>query len=261
MTTTLSTGYSVTTLKTDSKTSFDVSFLHRKKYDSLTETEFLSIAAEFASLKIENYCTMFRKKYVKGNSDIILNLEKHDELINSAGTLDQIRGHEGMAAKIAHERLNVMIDNEKFHLKRRQRKNPDFINSLLNFGFYLLFGRINTTMRSLGLNPYLGFLHSPENTYESFVCDVEELFRAQITRIIVRMINLKIIRESDFNTGDKGAFLKAAGRRKFLNSFEGELVKTDKKTGLSLKDEMYLQILSFRKWVMEEKNLNFYRWG
>jgi hypothetical protein len=78
----------------------------------------------------------------------------------------------------------------------------------------LLFSRINATVRTVGLNPYLGFLHSPQDNYESLVCDIEELFRARIDRFIIRLTNLKVVKRDDFVEAERGLYLKKRYRQK-----------------------------------------------
>ena len=142
------------------------------------------------------------------------------------------------------------------------RKGPgkEQPNSLLNFGYYLLFSRINATVRAMGLNPYLGFLHSSGNTYESLVCDIQELFRANIDRFIFRLINTRIIREDDFVENQAGYYLRKEGVVKFLNQMEVEMNKKERKASLSLKEHIYTQVTVIKNWLIENKTLSFYKW-
>lgn len=75
------------------------------------------------------------------------------------------------------------------------------------------------------MNPYLGFLHSPQDNYESLVCDIEELFRARIGRFIIRLINLKIVTRDDFVEAERGLYLKKDAAKKFIDQFEAEMEK------------------------------------
>jgi len=260
LTITLNSGYYITTIKPDSKKFYDISYEHAKKYCSLTETEVLCIAKEFATGKINNYISLFKQKYVKEQNLFIAELERVIQRMNQAGDIHQVRGFEGSAAKKIFEKLNGLIDDTAFHIKKRERKNPDRINSLLNFGYYLLFSRINATVRAVGLNPYLGFLHSPEDNYESFVCDIEELFRPRINRFIIRLINLKAITKEDFNETLKGSYLKKDAVKTFLNQFEAEMERKSSANTLSLKESIYVQTMVFKNYVLENKPLTFYAW-
>jgi len=130
----------------------------------------------------------------------------------------------------------------------------------MNFGYYLLFSRINVTVRAVGLNPYLGFLHNPEDSYESLVCDIEEPFRARIDRLIIRVVNLKMITRDDFVNTEKGSYLKRDAVKKFIRRFEEEMERKNAKNTLSLKESIYVQVMQIKKWVTEGSSLAFYEW-
>ena len=115
-------------------------------------------------------------------------------------------------------------------------------------------------MRAAGLNPYLGFLHSDQDNYESLVCDIEELFRAKIDRLIVRVINLKMITEGDFTDAENGWYLKRDAVKTFVNEFEAEMERKNAKNSMSFKEEVYVQTMIVKKWAMENGDLSFYRW-
>ena len=260
LTVTLNSGYYITTIKPDSKRYYDISFQHARKYASLTDTEILSFAKEFAATKVKNYSSLFRQKYKKGQYKFLNELDETAKNIYAAAAINEVRGYEGIAARNIYKNINDLIDNESFWIKKRDRKNPDRINSLINFGHYLLFSRINATLRAMGLNPYLGFLHSPEDNYESFVCDIQELFRARVDRFLIRIINLKIITAEDFNETDRGAYLTHEAKVKYLDKFEYEMERKGSGELLPLSDEIYTQIFLFKKWVIDETSPTFYNW-
>lgn len=257
---TLGSGYYITTVKPDSKNYYGLAHVHAQRYFSLNDHENLAIAKEIASIKVQNAITLFRQKYIAGNNKIISSLNQTVPKIEQAANLNQVRGAEGMAARVYYQGINILIDNQKFHIRKRQRKKPDPINSLLNLGYYLLYGRINATIRALGLNPYLGFLHSPGDSYESLVADLQELFRARIDRFVIRLINLRIIDIKDFKDTGRGSYLKPEAKKRFLHHFEREMEKTSGQEKLPLRDQIHYQCLILKKWVVEECSLTFYRW-
>jgi CRISPR-associated protein Cas1 len=257
---TLDTGYHVTTIKPDSKKYFSISAEHTSRYNSLSGTEKLAIAKCIASVKIENYITLFRKNYKKGSHLFIKQLSEYKDRAETASSINELRGFEGITARKIYKKLNDLISDPAFHITKRQRSRPDMINSLMNFSSYLLFSRINATVRSLGLNPYLGFLHVPRNDYESLVSDIVELFRAQVDRFLIRIINLKTIQKKDFVKTRSGYYLRHHSAKKFLSHFENEMIRKNNTRSLSLKDNIYLQAVQFRDWVTQHKSLEFYRW-
>lgn len=257
---TLNSGYYITTVKPDSKKFFDTAFAHARTYYSLNETEILCIAKSFAAGKLFNYEALFKQRYARNMNLFIQQLERAVANIQAASDIHQVRGYEGAMAKKIYEQYNNIIHNPAFHIKKRERKTPDPINALLNFGYYLLFTRVNATIRAVGLNPYLGFLHSPEDNYESFACDVEELFRSRIDRFIISLLNLKIITEVDFTQSEKECRLSKEAVKRFINHLEKELDRKNAKNTLSLKEAIYVQVIVAKKYFTENGNLSFYRW-
>lgn len=257
----LNSGYYITTVKPDSKQYYEVSAAHTNKYASLSESEILCLAKEFAAGKIKNYIAMFKQRHEKKQDSAVNELQFYMQRIFSAADRAQARGFEAAAAKRVYQILNASIDDEFFHIRKRERKKPDAINSLLNLGYYMLFSRINATVRAVGLNPYLGFLHNPEDSYESLVCDIEELFRARIDRLIVRVINLKIITKDDFVNTEKGCYLKRDSIKKFIRRFEEEMERKNVRNKLSMKEGIYAQVMRVKKWVTENGSITFYEWN
>ncbi len=261
VTITLNSGYYITTIKPDSRKYYQTVLAHAQKYYSLSETERLSIAREIAATKLNNYFPLFRQRYTPAVREVLREIERFVGQIYQAGDIHQIRGYEGSGSRLIYRELNRFINPPEFALRKRRRKPPDRINSLLNFGYYLLFSRLNATVRSLGLNPYLGFLHSPEDNYESLVSDLVEIFRAHIDRFILRVVNLKIITAKDFLDTPRGMYLNREAARRFLLQFERELNRVPGNETLSLKDRIYFQVYIFRKWALEDASLTFFQWG
>ncbi len=257
---TLRNGYFITTLKPDSKNYYDISFAHGARYRSLSDNEILCIAKEFAAGKLDNYIHLFKQKYLKGTNEIVDRLFQSRDRVYGAAGVRAVMGIEGQAAKEVYRWLNRLIDDSLFHIHKRKRRPPDRVNSLMNFGYYLLFSRINAAVRAVGLNPYLGFLHSPADDYESLVCDIQELFRARIDRLMIRVLNLKIITQDDFNETDRGFYLKREGVKKYLAQFEREMNHRETKGALPLKTHIHLQVSALKGWVTENKSLSFYLW-
>lgn len=256
----LETGYCIATVRPDSKKHYEVTFRHTAKFAALSDTAHLAAAKEFASGKLRNYAAFFRQRHEPAGAGFAAELEREAGRILAACGLNEARGMEGAAAKKVYARLNDFIDDDAFRMTGRRREAPDRINSLLNFGYYLLFSRINATVRALGLNPYLGFLHSHADNYESLVCDIQELFRARVDRLILRVIGLGAVTGADFTESAKGFYLKRDGVKKFVDQFEGEMERRSRRNALFLNEAVYAQALSIRAWALDEGTLSFYEW-
>lgn len=260
LTLTLGSGYFITTVKPETKNHFDIAYLHARKYYSLSDALRFEIAKDIVRAKIENYITLFQNKRFSVKEPIFNILNKSLSSINSSTDINELRGIEGITTRRTFDALNTLIDNPAFHIKHRRREKPDRINSLLNFAHYLVFSRINATLRAVGLNPYLGFLHEPESRYESLAADIQELFRAQTEDLIVKILNLRIIKECDFTDSETGNYLTKKATKIFLNTFEAELERRTRRNVPSLKDQIYLQIIRIKQYVLKDEHLTFYKW-
>ncbi len=256
LTMTLGDGYHIASLPPDSRKHHSIAARQAVHYAQLNESERLVLAKGFAAAKINNYKPLIHARHGKGNADILAKLEKSIAGIEQASEINSVRGHEGMAARLMFSTLDSYIKVPEFHFKKRLRDKPDRMNVLFNFGYYLLFSRLNTMVRAAGLNPYLGFLHDGEDDYETLVCDIEELFRAVLDRHLIALVNLRIIKPDDFAQKDKGLRLAPLAIKRFLEHFE-RLLHSDV-GGVSLLDAMHLQVRAFARYVTEDKALWYF---
>lgn len=255
---TFGSGYDITTLRPDAKSWYTISSKHYNRYASLKDYELLEIAKNIASIKIDNTMKMFKKRDRELYEIVIRQVNSFKDKVMLSNNVDSIRGYEGNVARIVFKNYNHFIIDKDFYITKRERFSKEKFNSLLNFGYYLLFMRINTTMRAMGLNPYLGFLHSKNDRYESLVADIQEFFRVNIDDFIIKIINMKIIQKEDFYMSKNISRLVYEGRIKFINTIEGEFNKRDK-YGENLSGKIYTQILNIKNWALGNGNLIFYK--
>jgi CRISPR-associated protein Cas1 len=258
LTMTLGDGYHIASLPPDSRKHHSIAAAQAVHYAQLTATERLILAKGFASAKISNYKPLIHARHSKGNADLLMQLDKSIAGIQQASDINSVRGHEGMAARTMFSALNSYIKVPEFHFKKRLREKPDRMNVLFNFGYYLLFSRLNTMVRAAGLNPYLGFLHDGEDDYETLVCDIEELFRAAIDRHLIALVNLRIIKPDDFSQKEKGLRLAPLAIKRFLEHFE-RLLHSDA-GGITLLNAMQAQVQAFARHVTQDKPLWYFNY-
>lgn len=79
---------------------------------------------------------------------------------------------EGRAANLYWSALKLFLADEIEFPGRTGRGAKDPVNVLLNYGYAILFARIETTILSCGFLPFAGFLHADRPGKPSFVLDV-----------------------------------------------------------------------------------------
>ena len=138
-------------------------------------------------------------------------LKESLERIQSAESKEQLRGYEGEAASIYFGVFDELILQQKkeFVFRGRNKRPPlDNVNVLLSFVYTLLTNSITSALESVGLDPYVGFLHTDRPGRVSLSLDLIEELRAILAdRFVLTLINKKIISGKNFSVKENGAVL------------------------------------------------------
>lgn len=133
------------------------------------------------------------------------------ERIQNAASKDQLRGYEGEAASIYFGVFDQLILQQKkdFAFSGRSKRPPrDSVNALLSFVYTLLTNSITSALESVGLDPYVGYLHTERPGRVSLSLDMVEELRAILAdRFVLTLINKKIVSGKNFSVKENGAVL------------------------------------------------------
>lgn len=111
-----------------------------------------------------------------------------------------IMGIEGHAATIYWGAIAHVLPEAYAWPGRKTRGATDPINSLLNYGYGILYSRIEQAIILSGLDPYAGFLHADRSGKPSLVLDLIEEFRqVAVDRLVIGLAarHFKVEQESD----------------------------------------------------------------
>ena len=135
---------------------------------------------------------------------------------------DSLRGLEGIGAAAYFSVLDEMIlqGKETFFFRERSRRPP--LDAFLSFAYSLLAHDCASALESVGLDAYVGYLHTDRPGRESLALDLmEELRPCFADRFVLTLINNRIIKPSNFEFRESGAVLLAEeGRRTFLQKWQ-----------------------------------------
>ena len=217
--------------------------LHKLQYNYNS----LNIAKHIIKNKIKNQISVLKKNRNFGidKSDLIKMQDCIDGL-NYANNLHEIMGREGTATKIYFKRH---FDNVNWKI-RVPRIKPDYINSLLDIGYTVLFAYIESILNLYGFDTYCGVLHTMFYMRKSLVCDIIEPFRPIIDQQIKKSINLNQFRGEDFILENDKYQLKWANSQKYLAIFL--------KSILEYRKEIFVYIQSYYRAFMRQKNISEY---
>jgi CRISPR-associated protein Cas1 len=163
---------------------------------------------EKTTLRLENY----RKKINELQGDMVSDIAP------------QLRGWEGITSKIYFEQMNAFLPERYRFEQRSQHPATDIINSMLNYGYGMLYGKIEGSLICAGIDPYIGILHRDEYNRPVLVYDVIEKYRIWVDYIIFRLAMQNIIGEEYYSVKEDGSYwLEGLGRRVVIQSMNDYL--------------------------------------
>lgn len=153
------------------------------------------------------------------------------ELIRNSQNKEQLRGYEGEAASIYFGVFDQLILQQKkdFAFQGRNKRPPlDNTNALLSFVYTLLTNSITSALECVGLDPYVGYLHTDRPGRASLSLDLIEELRAVLAdRFVLSLINKKIINGKNFSRKENGAVLMDDDlRKKVLTEWQNKKKET-----------------------------------
>ena len=136
-----------------------------------------------------------------------------------------LRGWEGAASRAYFECLNQFLP-EKYQLTgRSQHPATDLMNCLLNYGYGVLYGKIEGTLIKAGIDPYVGIFHRDDYNRPVLVFDVIERYRVWVDYVALKLAMQEAINEDCFcvRDDDGSYWLEALGKRILIQSLNDYL--------------------------------------
>ena len=135
-------------------------------------------------------------------------------------SLDALRGAEGMAAQLYFSVFSLMLkqQREAFRFTTRTRHPArDRINCLLSFIYALLRHDCVAALTSVGLDPFVGFLHADRPNRPSLALDLMEEFRPWVAdRLAITLVNRQQVASEHFVERQGGVVEFSEGGRKLV---------------------------------------------
>lgn len=206
--------------------------LLRKKQYLLADNKdwSLHVAQIFIGGKIQNYRNILRR-FIRDygpNNEVDAAAKYHDVVKKEVfNTIDKnsLIGIEGMAASKYFEVFHNLITQQKSEFKftgRNRRPPKDPVNAMLSLAYTLITNDVSAALETIGLDPYVGFLHTLRPGRTSLALDLVEELRAYLgDRFVLSLINRQQITPKDFIfQAEGGVTLTDKGRRTFLTAWQ-----------------------------------------
>lgn len=131
----------------------------------------------------------------------------------------RLRALEGYASRLYFGAVNTCLpDHYRFD---RRSKHPalDMVNSLLNYAYGMLYGRLESALLRAGIDPSIGVLHRDEYNRPVLTYDCIEPFRVWADWVVFHLCRQQVIFREFFDTDNGGWWLNDQGKRILIQSF------------------------------------------
>lgn len=144
-----------------------------------------------------------------------------------------LRGWEGVASKIFFDTINLFIPEKYRFEKRSQHPAMDIANAMFNYGYGLLYGKIEGALIKAGVDPYVGIMHRDDYNRPVLVYDVIEIYRVWVEFVVVSLLEQSVITDEFYSIREDGSYwLEPLGRRILIQSLNDYLEEVVEQNGM-----------------------------
>lgn len=135
-----------------------------------------------------------------------------------------LMSQEAQAALRYWNYIRILLSDDKAGFEGREKRGADdVVNSMLNYGYAILYSRVWQALLKAKLNPFDSVIHAVQPGKPTFVYDVVEIFRPQaVDRVVIGMV------QKGFSLSVSQGMLEEETKRQLakyvlerLNRFEG----------------------------------------
>ncbi|MCI4626031.1 MAG: CRISPR-associated endonuclease Cas1 [Candidatus Magnetoovum sp. WYHC-5] len=236
--------------------------LHAKQFElSGSEGFSLTVGKAIVRAKLLN-SKILMQKYDRNRNEPILGttINTINSVLNklsSVETIAELMGMEGAGSAAYFSVLRALVGSEWGFNARKKQPPTDPVNSMLSYGYTLLFYNFYALVRSHGLHPYAGFLHGIRHGHPALVSDLVEEFRAPVVdAVVLNIISRNALSLDDFDISDSDGFpclLKSNARKVFIKAFESKMnslilhktsgIRTDYRRCMDLQVQMLKRLI------------------
>lgn len=241
--------------------------LRRKQYRwADSEIESSNLAASFIIGKIANCRTVLRRFISDYGNEVetseieeVVKLMAYNVLkLRKVPALDEVRGIEGDTARRYFSVFDQLIVKQKaqFYMRGRNRRPPrDNVNALLSFLYTLLLHETKSALQTVGLDPYVGFLHRDRPGRLGLALDLMEEFRPYMAdRLALTMINRQQLTDRDFILQESGGVIMTeTARKKVLEAWQKR--KQEELTHPILNEKIKVGLLPYAQALLLARHL------
>lgn len=139
--------------------------------------------------------------------------------------LPSLRGWEGAASRRYFESISQCLPEKYRFEDRNRRPAEDMFNSMLNYGYGILYGKVEGALIKAGIDPYVGIFHRDDYNRPALVFDIIEKYRVWVDYVVIQLCLQDAMSEECFRQEENGLFLDGLGKRILIQSVNDYLAE------------------------------------
>lgn len=199
-------------------------YIRRKLLEIDTQDSGLVYVKKWISRKISNqisFINLLLSKRSEKLNDIVDLTKRMDFFLNEINLLEgkisellnTIMAYEGNCSRLYFKGLSAMIPDRYAFEGRSTRPAKDIFNACLNYGYGILYSKIEKALIIAGLDPYIGLLHTDNYNKKSLVFDFIEPYRILIDKPVFYLFSRHKIKEEYYSEIKNGVILNTEGKK------------------------------------------------
>ena len=153
-----------------------------------------------------------------------------------------LRGWEGAAGRRYFEALATLMPPDYAFEKRSKRPALDRFNALLNYGYGMLYGKVEGALIRAGVDPYVGIFHRDDYNRPVLVFDVIERYRVWVDHVVIHLARQEAFPDEAFALrSGGGVWLDGIGKRILIQAVNDYLAEITPLNGLRRSREEHLR--------------------
>ena len=206
--------------------------IRKRQLEASLDKRGMQYTASWLTAKLEAQCNFLKnlRKHRKRHHKL---LDERIERIGDLGTAmltcaegvervsevaETLRGLEGTAGRLYFQTLSALIPEPYRFAGRSFRPAADPFNAFLNYGYGILYGRVEKALMVAGLDPYVGFMHRDDYNQKSMVFDFIEPYRPWVDWVVFRLFSRKRVGLGDWGELAGGITLLKPGKEVLIES-------------------------------------------
>ncbi len=110
--------------------------------------------------------------------------------VENSDFIQKLMSHEAQAAIYYWDYIRELISDDEVGFEHREHQGAqDLFNSMLNYGYAILYVRVWQALLAARLNPFDSLIHVRRDGKPTLVYDIVEIFRSQVVdRMVISLI-------------------------------------------------------------------------